>query len=315
MTNELFLIGLPGSKKPNKVVLRFYGKASHDIPLQIKIVELLAAQDFGPKLYGTFEDGRLEEYLPSAPLTTAQIRHPDIYKAVATKIARLQNIDVPFLPKNPNWLSEELEKMCKTVRSVKNVESVLSIPQSTLNAIDMVTSCVDFDAEVTFIKTLIARIDPILVFTNNDLHQNNVLFINESEGKPDLESRIVLIDFEYGSYNHRAFEIANHLAEWRIDYHYPEYPFLLGKDDMFPTESQKRDFIKHYLRQWKLTKGINGISNGDCYINDKEVDKLMAEVDIFIMASDLLWGMWAFKMGLHNPDKLFYWVSILKTKL
>jgi ethanolamine kinase len=71
--------------------------------------------------------------------------------------------------------------------------------------------------EITSLKAALSRIRAPVVFAHNDLLGANIL--------QDMEGRVVFIDFEYGEYNYRAFDIANHFCEYAgFDCDYTRYP-------------------------------------------------------------------------------------------
>ena len=60
------------------------------------------------------------------------------------------------------------------------------------------------------------------------------------------EKDLVLIDFEYASYNFRGFDFANHFAEWSIDYTTKTRPFFTITPLHFPSEDKQRNFFLAY---------------------------------------------------------------------
>ena len=54
--------------EPRRVLLRIYGQIIHEHPVTVLtdsvIFGLLAEKGMGPKLYGVFTTGRVEEYVP-----------------------------------------------------------------------------------------------------------------------------------------------------------------------------------------------------------------------------------------------------------
>lgn len=57
--------------------------------------------------------------------------------------------------------------------------------------------------------------------TCNNLQEGNILIRPEYESADD---KLVLIDFEYCSYNYRGFDLANHFCEWSYNYNVDLYP-------------------------------------------------------------------------------------------
>lgn len=56
-----------------------------------------------------------------------------------------------------------------------------------------------------------------LVFGHNDLLSGNILILQQpgfDPAAPDRDGRIVFIDYEYGAYTYRDFDIGNHFTEY-----------------------------------------------------------------------------------------------------
>lgn len=53
------------------------------------------------------------------------------------------------------------------------------------------------------------------------------------------EPKLVLIDYEYCSYNHRGFDLANHFIEWAYEYTKADHPFYYERFEQYPTLEQK----------------------------------------------------------------------------
>ncbi|KAJ8886040.1 hypothetical protein PR048_012246 [Dryococelus australis] len=74
LNNFLYLVALPSSCKPlssepSQVLLRLYGQIHGEQVLESLLTEsviftLLSERGLGPKLYGVFPGGRLEQYIP-----------------------------------------------------------------------------------------------------------------------------------------------------------------------------------------------------------------------------------------------------------
>ncbi|EPY89299.1 choline kinase alpha isoform b [Camelus ferus] len=69
----------------------------------------------------------------------------------------------------------------------------------------------------------------------------NVLLL---EGRENSEKqKLMLIDFEYSSYNYRGFDVGNHFCEWMYDYNYEKYPFFRANILKYPTKKQQAVFL------------------------------------------------------------------------
>lgn len=77
----------------------------------------------------------------------------------------------------------------------------------------------------------------MIVFSHNDLQEGNILITNDSlhSNNPSL----VLIDYEYCSYNYRGFELANHFLEHTMNYNAEDYPHFTIDLSAYPTHEQQ----------------------------------------------------------------------------
>lgn len=320
MTNLLYrcaLFELVGTyqAEPREVLLRLYGPTHSDTDIQLEIFNQLASENLGPNLYATFDGGRLEEYLPSHPLTWIELTDDEISAVVARKIAAIHKLNVQSLARKCDWLinkynqyNDFLEKTVK--RGVpKFSEHTLVLTKDI--ALFMIE--IDFKPEIEYMSALFENSRAPLVFSHNDLHQNNIL-LKESDKDQNLYDRIVLIDFEYCSYNYRSFDIANHLSEWCFDYSTEEYPYFSYSAERFPTEENQRRFLANYVNELSDIDFERGkeTSNSDEEKLDAfdKTDILLEEMQPFFMASNLLWALWAIHSAYTSKIKFGYWVSM-----
>lgn len=79
-------------------MLRIYGpQVDHliDREKELQILRRLGRKNIGPKVLGTFNNGRFEEYLEARPLTPTELRDPLIMKQIAKRMRELhQGIDL-----------------------------------------------------------------------------------------------------------------------------------------------------------------------------------------------------------------------------
>jgi choline/ethanolamine kinase len=147
-------------------------------------------------------------------------------------------------------------------------------------------------------------------FCHNDLQEGNILLPDFGNTKKKgsqqtySDDSVVLIDFEYCSYNYRSSDIANHFCEWMYDYSNPEYPHFSSDTSLYPSESQRRLFIREYLKQFKKQRREEPV------ITEEEVDTIMNEADHFVLGSHLMWTLWGISNAYHSAIVFGYWVSI-----
>lgn len=205
---------------------------------------------------------------------------------------------------------------------------------------------INFKEEINFLHQVFQNSKSPKVFSHNDLHQGNILYAEHSNRRPTLEERIVFIDFEYCSYNYRAYDIANHFSEWSFEYGTSEYPHFTYFQDKFPSLEEQKHFIHHYLKHiHRLRRGSNGSSlplsnnvgnNGEILISQsnsqngyrhtnqmvtmngksasslkKEEDALLDEIEPFFMAVNLFWTLWCIRQAQSSKIKFGYWEHAL----
>lgn len=107
-------------------------------------------------------------------------------------------------------------------------------------------------------------------------------------------------DFEYCSYNYRAFDIANHFCEWVYNYTKKDHPYYTMTPSDAPTKEQKLRFIRAYL---------------DEQGSKENPEEVLQEVEVFMLASHMMWSLW----GVVNADisqiTFGHWVSFKKNLL
>ena len=110
LTNAVYVVSPPSSippeladptrtyKPPPKLLLRVYGpQVEHliDRENELGILRRLARKKIGPRLLGTFENGRLEQYFESTTLTAEDLRMEGTSKQIAKRMRELhEGIDL-----------------------------------------------------------------------------------------------------------------------------------------------------------------------------------------------------------------------------
>ncbi len=105
LTNAVYVVSPPSifsepkederkKKKPAKLLLRIYGpQVEHliDREAELAILRRLARKKIGPRLLGTFKNGRFEEYFASTTLTWDDLRVPETSKQIAKRMRELHD--------------------------------------------------------------------------------------------------------------------------------------------------------------------------------------------------------------------------------
>jgi ethanolamine kinase len=117
------------------------------------------------------------------------------------------------------------------------------------------------------------------VFSHCDLLNGNVIITPPEDLKSTTAgvADVNFIDYEYATAAPAAFDIANHFSEWGgFECNY----------DLYPSKSQRREFIHDYLHSYHLNHGYTAEKEG-------EVDVMFKEVDLFRGLPSFYWGIWA----------------------
>ncbi|MGH0148717.1 UNVERIFIED_CONTAM: hypothetical protein FKN15_013961 [Acipenser sinensis] len=125
-----------------------------------------------------------------------------------------------------------------------------------------------------------------VVFCHNDVQEGNILMLADRD--PSSKEKLMLIDFEYSSYNYRGFDIGNHFCEWIYDYTYNQWPFFKATLENYPSREQQLHFLRHYLSEFSGIKG--DVERDD---RAKIEEEMIIETNRFALASHFLWGLWS----------------------
>uniref|UniRef100_A0A672MVC4 ethanolamine kinase n=1 Tax=Sinocyclocheilus grahami TaxID=75366 RepID=A0A672MVC4_SINGR len=246
LSNLLYMCSLPDDVQPTgveprRVLLRIYGailQGVDSLVLESVMFAILAERELGPHLYGIFPEGRLEQYLPSNRLRTEQLGFPEISAEIASKMARFHGMQMPF-NKEPKWLFGTIDRYMEQVKIIQFVREA---------HIKKFTKLMKYDlpAELENLRSLLAATPSPVVFCHNDVQEGNILML---DGRENSSDKLMLIDFEYSSYNYRGFDFGNHFCEWIYDYTYDQWPFYKAKVENYPNRQQQLRFIRHYLSE------------------------------------------------------------------
>jgi len=286
-------------------LIRFYGQIIHENPDTVLtdsvIFSLLAEKRMGPRLYGVFTGGRVEEYVPSRVLQCKELHDTSISAACARKMAQFHKLTMPIV-KEPRWL---FDTMTRYLDEALNNMSFIEVCESKRSKLERLMSF-SLATELTALKNILGKVHSPVVFCHNDLQEGNILYVEDSKGSGDAGWQLQPIDFEYASYNYRGFDMGNHFCEWCYDYKCAEPPYFTARLSDFPTREQQLWFIRAYLAEYhSVGSGDEIVSNGGSSHtmegDTEEEEAMLIEVRAFALASHFLWGLWAIVQA-HMSD-------------
>ncbi|EEA05050.1 choline/ethanolamine kinase family protein [Cryptosporidium muris RN66] len=293
--------------------VRFYSKERHlfvDEKRDQLIQKLLSDFEMSKQVMSYFSGGQIEEYIHGHSLSVEQIRQKSIYLKVSENLAKLHSIPIH------EAISEQIRRQFGEIED--KTDSPISILWPTMSVwIDraeiIVKSsdnhpCLNINFKELrgilknihlFLQRDIGSIccSPIVI-CHCDLLPGNIISTDEGNLK--------FIDYEFAGTAECAFDIANYFCEWAgflCDWKY------------LPTESEQREFVYNYLRYLllppdsiiyteNLVKKLN-VQNNDrdteniCLhigtgieITDQMVDCMVSTVQLYMLVSNIFWGLW-----------------------
>ncbi|KAK4944861.1 hypothetical protein LTR10_015780 [Elasticomyces elasticus] len=268
-------------RRPIQLLLRIYGpQVEHliDRDSELLILRRLARKKIGPRLLGSFENGRFEEFLHARTLTAEDLRVPETSKQIAKRMRELHegielleseleagpavflNWDkwVDRVEKVIMWLDNqvhmaEAEANAGTARR-GSVVNPRYIRRGLICGVEWPVFRKTYEA---YRKRLISdsggmkKIRDSLVFAHNDTQYGNLMRLEPSGTSPLLQpanhhKQLVVIDFEYASQNMVGMEFANHFTEWCYNYHHSELSYACDTR-RYPNENEQHRFVRAYV--------------------------------------------------------------------
>ncbi|KAF2874182.1 kinase-like domain-containing protein [Massariosphaeria phaeospora] len=276
---------VPAPKNPSpKLLLRIYGpQVEHliDREGELQILQRLARKRIGPRMLGTFTNGRFEEFFNANPLSPNELRMPDTSKQIAKRMRELhEGIELlqkereggPFVWLNWDKWVHRCEKIVTWLdqQIIDGNQGSVQSPADEWKNRGLVCG-VQWSA---FRKTVekyrlwleeqyggIQRVNERLVFAHNDTQYGNILRLMPAGESPLLlpaneHKQLIVIDFEYANANLPGLEFANHFTEWCYNYH--DDVSYRCNTAFYPTPEAQHRFIHAYLTHNPTYKARGG---------------------------------------------------------
>ncbi|KAL8943891.1 MAG: hypothetical protein Q9216_000785 [Gyalolechia sp. 2 TL-2023] len=266
---------LSSKRAPAKLLLRIYGpQVEHliDRDNELQILRRLARKKIGPRLLGTFSNGRFEQFFNAQTLTAEDLRIPETSKQIAKRMRELhEGIDLleeernagPFMWRNWDcWVErcEEIiswidEKMIAGKREPARADSGAGRRHGFVCGVEWPVFRKAVEQYRRHLEEQYGGSQGLkdgLVFAHNDTQYGNLLRLQPSGESPLLHpanehKQLVVIDFEYASANVPGQEFANHFTEWCYNYHDAAKSFALN-ERRYPTPEEQHRFVSAYVQ-------------------------------------------------------------------
>lgn len=253
------------------------------------VFALLAEKRLGPKPYAMFFDGRIEEFILAGPLKHTDLSHPEIIRMVAERLATFHSLDMP-LCKKPRWMFSVIKRWISEIQNNFSGHSTKEKVDDNSHDTILKLQAIDMQKECDNLMDIVSQVDSPVVFCHNDLQEGNILY-DPTQREPSKE--MTIIDWEYGNYNYRGFDLGNHFCEWAIGYF--DDSFVM-EPQRYPSREQQYSFFRHYLKAW-----------GQEVVTEEDLRKMYTEVNTFALASHFLWATWATIQGHSSSIEFCYW--------
>ncbi|MBA0710268.1 hypothetical protein Golax_025253 [Gossypium laxum] len=274
ITNLLLKVSVKEESGDNvAVTVRLYGPNTEyiiDRERELQAIKYLSAAGFGAKLLGVFGNGMVQSFINARTLTPLDMRKPKLAAEIAKQLRRFHQVEIPG-PKEPQlWVDmfKFFEKAC-----------ALRFEDPDKQRIYETISFKEVHKEATQLKELTELFSAPVVFAHNDLLSGNLMLNDEQD-------KLYIIDFEYGSYNYRGYDIGNHFNEYagyECDY------------SLYPSKEEQYHFLRHYLQPEKPYE-----------VSEKDLEDLYVEANTFRLASHLIWALWGLIQARMSPIDFDY---------
>ena len=239
-----------GIKEPNKLVFRKYNSISSGLDApgqkpsggmratpveQIIMMTAIADRGLGPRIYGVFDEGRIEEFVDCRMITLQDARDPLIEADIAKNLARIHATFVP-LPKPAYRFTNALGIVLQDVEANINFFEALG-DEALLKVVKH-----DFRSDLDMLEKLMNASDSRIVLMNWDPHLDNIAIRNNPA--PD-QLKTIIFDFENASCNVRDKDLGLFLIS-RSGYFPP--PFL-RQDRRLESNEEFSSFLRAYQRE------------------------------------------------------------------
>ncbi|ONM22147.1 putative ethanolamine kinase [Zea mays] len=257
----------------SSVTVRLYGPNTDlviDRKRELQAIPYLSAAGFGARLLGIFENGVVQSFIYARTLSPADMKEPKIAAEIAKELRKFHQVDIPGSKEPQLW--NDIFKFLKKAAALKFEDNM---KQKRYEKI----SFREIQDEVQELKDLLDILRAPVVYAHNDLLSGN-LMLN------DLEGKLYFIDFEYGSYSYRGYDIANHFNEYAgFDCDY----------NLYPDKDAQYHFFRNYLHTDRPSE-----------VDAQDMEVLYVETNTFRLASHIYWALWALIQAKVSPIDFDY---------
>ncbi|KAH7883837.1 kinase-like protein [Phlebopus sp. FC_14] len=312
LTNAVYFVSCPSSTSVPTVLLRIYGSSSDSLisrPRELHTLHVLSSQyHIGPRIYGTFSNGRIEEYFDSVTLAPSDLRDKTLSRWISARMAELHSVDITAVEgpltvsslEGKSWEIGVKKNIKAWLPAARQVLAHLNVDENDRAVLHLDAFCAQWSRYMRWVSNAEkAEGSSPRVFAHNDSQYGNLLRLTGQlpEGSPK-HHQIVVVDFEYAGPNPLAFDIANHFHEWTADYG-SSTPHVLDQS-RYPTAEERRNFYRAYLLQSSSSSTDATMLEA---VSEASLAQLDRQVRIWSPASHGMWAIWGIVQAKDNVEK------------
>lgn len=306
ITNALYAVsGFKPIQSYDTILIRVFGaEGMIDRDVETSSFAALAEQDIAPPYFGRFGNGRLEGWLDNySPLVLMDFQTQKNSDAIAKKLAQLH-----YGYKVPSYLQKWYDhaepglwtQFNDWINQAQNIDPRHGYAsKGDADRAERLIDLAKMERELSWLKESIISPESKVAFCHNDLLPANIMKHGET-------GNIEFIDFEYGGINYIGFDIANHFNEHAGG---PEKQSGEPDYSMFPSASRQKFFITSYVQTSRSLSTENGNGNGHATMEEEDIENLSKEVNGFVLANHIYWGLWAVNQAAAEGTEEFDYLA------
>lgn len=261
----------------------------------------------GPRIEGTFGNGRVEQFFPSHALTPSHLRDPECSLLIARRMRELHSVDLDalgFEDRSEPTVWQRLREWIPLATKAAGALEAVPAGREFLQKFGLDRLGEEIEAYIRFVNAQEGK-GKARVFCHNDTQYGNILELEKSlpAGAPK-HHQLIVIDFEYAAPNYRGYDIANHFHEWQADYHHETHAHSLTYHGPYPTTEEREKFYRAYLSVHMDSRNGQESIDDMAKVDQARVDALEREVRLWSPASSAFWTLWGLVQGEEQIEAL-----------
>ncbi|KAF2758810.1 kinase-like protein [Pseudovirgaria hyperparasitica] len=271
-------------QEPKSILIRHFGlEGNENEPLessttlsaaeQTVIYHEMGRRGWGPKVYGVFRGGRLEEYIDAHVLTAAESMQLDIRHDIARSFARLHSLELPFRKDSFTRVICEFKGVAN--KKAEAVQKLLGLRSSKATQLATFIRNMDWSRELDWLSELFERYKCKRSIAIIDVNFSNVLVKNYKS-----ENQILLIDYETAAYSYRGIDIGGHFSERMYCWSHPDN-VLSGHPA--PNLEEQTAFCESYMQEMQVLGQETTNDTVSHLILESEIGRMYQMVFSFLM--------------------------------